>query len=291
MTDISVIILVGNEELHIRRCLERIAAIEPKQVIVVESQRGDSTHEIASSMGAICVWHDWPGNQAAQFEWALKTLKIDGGWILRLDADEYLTDALVEEIKGKLPTLDDNVAGVVFKRRHMWSGKWIKRGMYPTKILRLFRCGRGSSDGKLMDEHIVVSGSVVEFNYDFVDDSLITIDEWEKKHRQYAKREARSFLSGERSSGSKAILKWMYYHILPSAIRPWIYYIKRAFISGAFFESPEARDFTFRHALWYRMLVEREIKLLRREKGMFSVFDDFMQADMESYDRIIHSQE
>ncbi len=36
MTDIAVIILTKNEKLHIGRCLERIAALSPRQVFVVD---------------------------------------------------------------------------------------------------------------------------------------------------------------------------------------------------------------------------------------------------------------
>jgi len=304
MTDISVVILVGNEALHIKRSLERLAALEPRQVFVVESQKGDNTHELAvetaRSLGwSVCekmedaeaftpipsslfliTYHDYPGYQAAQFQWALDNLPIEGEWILRLDADEYLTDELIAELKAKLPQVqqDDScsvlpdssiqlpasISGVILKRRHMWRNVWVKGGMYPTRILRLFRSGHGRSDGKLMDEHIIVDGGVVEFEHDFVDHSLIPLAEWEAKHRDYARREARSFLSGQKSAGVKGKLKWCYYHLLPSFCRPAVYWFKRAIISGAFFESPEARDFTYRHAFWYRTLVEREIRALKR---------------------------
>ena len=66
--------------------------------------------------------------------------------------------------------------------------------MYPTKILRLFRKGYGRSDMKIMDEHIVVQRRVVEFENDFVDHSLISLEEWKEKHRNYAKREAHSYI-------------------------------------------------------------------------------------------------
>ena len=36
MTDISVIILTKDEKLHIRRCLERLAPLEPRQIFVVD---------------------------------------------------------------------------------------------------------------------------------------------------------------------------------------------------------------------------------------------------------------
>ena len=288
MTDISVIILVGKEELHIQRCLEKLAPLEPRQVFVVESQKGDRTHEIAletarslawdvhlraddqfstATTQVYLVWHNYPGYQAAQFEWALDKLPIESEWVLRLDADEYLTDLLVNEMKSKIPSIPLSVAGVILKRRHMWRDVWVKGGMYPSRILRLFRKGHGKSDGKLMDEHIVVDGKVVEFSNDFVDHSLISLADWEAKHKEYAKREAESFLSGQKSTGTKGKFKWMYYHLLPPFCRPSIYWLKRAIVDGAYFESPEARDFTYRHAFWYRSLVEKEIVSLRRCEG------------------------
>ena len=36
MTDTAVIILTKDEQLHIGRCLERIAALSPRQVFVVD---------------------------------------------------------------------------------------------------------------------------------------------------------------------------------------------------------------------------------------------------------------
>ncbi len=47
MTDMSVIILVGQEKFHISRCLEKLAALTPQQVFVVESQEGDRGHQVA----------------------------------------------------------------------------------------------------------------------------------------------------------------------------------------------------------------------------------------------------
>lgn len=294
MTDISVIVLVGREERHIARCLEKLAALAPRQVFVVESQHGDRTHEVAVETGRslkfevrslkcdslrcevsssksdtilYTVFHPWPGNQAAQFQWALDNLPIEANWILRLDADEYLTPELIAEIQERLPKLPNAVAGVVLRRRHIWRDVWVKRGMYPTRILRIFRRGRGRSDGKLMDEHILVDGESVEFQHDFVDHSLIPLEDWEAKHRNYARREAQSFLSGEKSTGAKGRLKWCYYHLLPSFARPAIYWFRRAIVAGAYFESPEARDFTWRHAFWYRTLVEKEIREMKQMRN------------------------
>ena len=92
MTDIAVIILTKNEQLHIGRCLERLAPLEPRQIFVVDCFSTDDSDKTAAEMGATVVQREWPGLQSVQFNWALDNLKIESKWILRLDADEYLTD-------------------------------------------------------------------------------------------------------------------------------------------------------------------------------------------------------
>ena len=99
MTNLAVIILQKNEKLHIRRCLERLAPLEPQQIFVVDCYSTDGSDQIARQMGAIVVQHAWPGLYAKQFNWALDNLPIQTKWILRLDADEYLYPETCEEVK------------------------------------------------------------------------------------------------------------------------------------------------------------------------------------------------
>ena len=120
LLDLTVIILTKNEKLHIARCLDNVNKVADK-VYVIDCQSTDGTQEIARRMGAEVVEHDWPGNQAAQFNWVLDNINIDTEWIFRLDADEYLTDELVEEIRTRLPKVSDDVTGIIFKRFCGWS--------------------------------------------------------------------------------------------------------------------------------------------------------------------------
>ena len=75
MLDITVIILTYNEEIHIRRCLENIKPFA-KEIYVIDCFSTDGTKEIAESLGATVIQHEWPGNQAEQFNWALDNIKI-----------------------------------------------------------------------------------------------------------------------------------------------------------------------------------------------------------------------
>ena len=112
MLDISVIILTFNEEVHIRRCLENVNQFA-KKVYIIDCFSKDKTVEIAESMGATVVQHQWPGNQAEQFNWALENINIDTEWILRLDADEFCSEKLIEEMREKLPNLSTDTYAAV----------------------------------------------------------------------------------------------------------------------------------------------------------------------------------
>ena len=153
---LSVIILTRDEQLHIRRCIERVRPIAT-EIFVVDSCSTDGTQAIARSLGATVVEHPWPGLYAVQLNWALDNLPLTGDWVLRLDADEYLTEALIAEIQAKLDTLPADVTGIRFKRRHIFLGRWVRHGIYPVWLLRLVRQGKARCEERKMDEHLRLS--------------------------------------------------------------------------------------------------------------------------------------
>lgn len=273
MTDLAVLILTRDEERHIARCLDRIAPLRPREIVVVDSGSTDATAACVEAFRAASpgtdvrfVFHAWPGSQAAQFQWALDCVPLRSEWIFRLDADEYVLPELVDEIRARLPNADFD--GVILKRRHVvgWLGdRWMRRGMYPTPILRLFRRGKGRSDLKLMDEHILVDGRVVTFDGDFVDHSLVPFDVWWRKHEAYATREALSRLAGESSSGSRSLAKKVYY-LAPPYVRPLAYFLYRFLVCGAVWEGPSAWRWCWWHAFRYRARVDAELSRLRRAR-------------------------
>lgn len=260
MTNLTVIILTGNEELHIGRCLEKLRDLNPRQVVVVDSESTDGTRQIATDAGAEVVVHPWPGNQAAQFNWFIDNHAIDTEWVLRIDADEWLTPELIEEIKAKMPTMSEDVSGIVLKRRHYFAGGWAKHGTYPVRILRLFRTGKARyADNMVMDEHLIVDGKTIELDHDFVDESLISMDQWREKHRGYAKREAQMVIDGK-VNGNKVT-----YYRLPPYLRAVAYFCIRYFLKGGFLDGKAGWMWNFWQGLWYRWIVDREIARLRRE--------------------------
>ena len=41
MTDIAVIILIGQEKMHLKRCVEKLTPLNLRQIFLVESQPDD----------------------------------------------------------------------------------------------------------------------------------------------------------------------------------------------------------------------------------------------------------
>ena len=272
--DISIVILTYNEERHIRRCIENVAHMA-KEVFVVDCFSTDQTKNIAENLGACVFEQVWPGNQAEQMNWALTHLPIKTKWILRLDADEYLTDELKREIEFKLDGLSKDITGCVFKRRHIFLGKWIKAGTYPVKLLRLFQYRKAICEQRLMDEHIqLLEGNCIEFEHDFVDDNLNNLSWWSQKHIGYVIREATDLLDLEYGFLKKSLdnqegklgkqaaekrARKMKYARLPLFWRAFAYFICRYIIKGGWMEGKEGFLWHFLQGWWYRTLVDAKI--------------------------------
>ena len=104
--DLSVIILTGNEEVHIKRCLDRICDIA-KEVFIIDCFSSDNTLEIASKYPEVTILQNKWVNYASQFNWALENAEIKTSWILRLDADEYLADETKDRLLKELPEMSE----------------------------------------------------------------------------------------------------------------------------------------------------------------------------------------
>lgn len=279
--DITTIILTYNEELHIRRCLENVCPFS-KKVYVIDSPSTDRTVEICKEFPEVeVVVHKYPGNQAEQFNWALDNCEIKTEWVLRLDADEYLLPQLVEEMQIKLPSMGDDVTGVELKRRHIFMAKWVKHGIYPVLIMRLFRNGCARYDNRLMDEHIALShGRSIAFENDFCDHSLISIDDYCKKHLNYARREAVEILDeiyslsqhldnglAHASQAEQKHKRKSGYNKLPLFLRSFIYFCYRYIIKGGFLDGAPGFVFAFVQGWWYRTMVDVNVYNAKKACG------------------------
>ena len=225
----------------------------------------------------------WENNYAKQFNWGLQNADIHTEWVLRLDADEYLLPELKDELQAKLPNLPSSVSGIIVNRRHIFMDKWMKRGIYPVKLLRFFRYGVGFCEQRLMDEHIQLrKGESVEFEHDFCDHNLNNLSWFCHKHVDYAIREAVDLLDiefdltgaadtdEEKGISQQAKDKRMKKHKYarqPLFGRSFAYFCYRYFLKGAILDGKVGFIWTFMQGWWYRTLVDAKVYEIKKHCG------------------------
>ncbi len=281
--DLTVIILAFNEEKHLTRCLQSLARVA-RRVVVVDCFSTDRTVEIATSHGADVVQHPWV-NHSAQVNWALDNVPVDTQWTMRLDADEVVTPQLAQALHRDLPNYPEAVMGLTVNRQIHFLGRWIRHGaIYPLRMLRIWRTGHGRCENRWMDEHMIVSGEIRHVDADIADINLNNITWWTAKHNQYASREAvdllmhreRTGATAETSqldaqAGMKRWLKLKVYARLPLGLRALLYFLYRYFLRLGFLDGWQGFAFHFLQGFWYRFLVDvkvHELETVMRSQGL-----------------------
>ena len=155
---ISATIITHNEERNIARAIESLRCAD--EIIVVDSGSNDRTVELAQKLGAKVIEADWPG-YAKQKNFAAEQAQYD--WILSLDADESLSEALEAEIwqwKKHEPDRD----AYTMPRLAQYLGRWIRHsGWYPDRKVRLYDRRKSRWEGDYVHESVKVAGTLGSF--------------------------------------------------------------------------------------------------------------------------------
>src|SRR6201996_8826018 len=177
---ISATIIAFNEERNIARVIESLRCCD--EILVLDSGSNDRTVEIATKLGARVVEASWHG-YAAQKNIAVELASND--WILSLDADESLSEALEAEIwhiKKAGPRFD----GYTMPRLAQYLGRWIYHsGWYPDRKVRLYDRRKAKWVGDFVHESVKPQGTIghlqsniLHFTCDSLSEHLRTLDRY-----------------------------------------------------------------------------------------------------------------
>jgi glycosyltransferase involved in cell wall biosynthesis len=274
--NLSVLILTHNENLHIERCIQSLKLIT-NDIFVVDSFSSDNTLDICRKYGVEIYQRKWV-NYADQFQWGLDNCPITTEWVMRMDADEYIEQDLIDEINNDILISSINTQGFYIRRKYFFLGKWIKHGaVYPLNLLRIWKHGQGRIENRWMDEHIVLSGNGItaQLSGHIVDDNLNNTKWWTDKHNKYADREMIDILdrkyqlfdcddavkndSDSSQAKIKRLVKEGIYNKLPIFVRPLLYFLYRYFLRLGFLDGKKGFAFHFFQGYWYRSLVDLRV--------------------------------
>jgi glycosyltransferase involved in cell wall biosynthesis len=202
MTKLSVIIITKNEAAMIARCLKSVAWAD--EIVVLDSGSEDDTVKICSELGArVELTSDWPGF-GAQKNRALAL--ATGEWILSLDADEWVTADLREEIEKAIKQPETNIA-FRMPRLSSYCGRYMHHsGWSPDYVTRLFKRSAARFSDDLVHERLIVDGLLGSLRQPLMHETLRNLDQLLEKINSYSSAGAEMMAaSGKRATLASAI--------------------------------------------------------------------------------------
>lgn len=152
---LSVTIITRDEAHNIARCLESVRWAD--EIVVVDSGSTDGTIEICRSFPCRLIQTEWRGFGPTK-RFAVEQAAHD--WILSVDADEVITDALARAIRALLDA-PPQAAAYRITRRSYYLGNPIRfSGWQRDCPVRLFDRRRGNFGDEIVHESVHVEGKV-----------------------------------------------------------------------------------------------------------------------------------
>ncbi len=191
---LSVTLLAFNEQATIGKCLKSVKSIADEMIVFVDALTTDNTASIAKQLGAKVTLIPHEDNFHINKHKANSQAKSD--WVLQLDADEFVTPELRDEIKtllaGKhfgydswqspikaeihriLPfsfkpprKLTSPASAYYLPRKNFFLNRYLHHtGQYPDPVIRLFQNGKARLPAKDVHEQMQVTGPIGWLSHD-----------------------------------------------------------------------------------------------------------------------------
>ncbi len=200
---ISAIVITRNEERNIRACLDSLAWVD--EIVVVDAGSADATAAICREYTDCVMVTDWPGF-GPQKNRALDA--ASGDWILSIDADERVSEALRDELRA-ISEDPGSAPCWLLPRRSNYCGRMMRHsGWYPDYVLRFFRRDAGHFSEDLVHEKVETDATPARARNDLLHYPMENLEDVVDKMNRYSSLAAEDkYRRGERSSVLLAVLR------------------------------------------------------------------------------------
>jgi glycosyltransferase involved in cell wall biosynthesis len=186
---LTIIIPAFNEERNIREAFA--CARWADEVMVVDSFSTDRTAETARELGARVLVHEYV-NSATQKNWAIPQASHE--WVMILDADERISDALRDEIRAFIADPGRDAGLRIFRANH-FMGKPVRHcGWQDDSVLRVFPRGRGRYPDREVHADVELDGPVRIARNKLFHDTFTSFEQYMRKFDRYT-----SWAAGDRA--------------------------------------------------------------------------------------------
>jgi glycosyltransferase involved in cell wall biosynthesis len=225
LEQITPLLITYNEAPNIRRTIEKL--LWARRIVVIDSGSTDRTADILQAYPQIEVIQHPFTDFASQCNFGLT--HICTPWVLSLDADYVLSDALVEEI-GRLAETEA-IAGYRVRFAYCVYGRPLRGTLYPPRVV-LYRKDRAFYHNEGHGHRVAVSGAVSALANVIYHDDRKPLRRWLESQLRYAAAEAHHLATSpvEKLKRSDRVrrLAWA----APLAVLPYTLFVKGCILDG-----------------------------------------------------------
>jgi glycosyltransferase involved in cell wall biosynthesis len=221
---VGVLILTYNEGPNIERTLSKLGWA--KRILIIDSGSTDETIKIASRHPRVEVINRPFDDHATQWNFGLSWIGTD--WVLSLDADYELSDALVAELRTLVPA--EQVAGFQARFVYRVHGRVLRASLYPPRIV-LYRKGQARYRNEGHTQRIITDGPVRWLAGPIFHDDRKPLSRWLVSQMQYACAEADHLLASNPNS-----LRWTDRVRAMSGPAPMLVFFYTLLVKGCIFD-------------------------------------------------------
>ncbi len=231
---ISATIITHNEQSNVARAIESLRCCD--EVVLVDSGSDDRTVEIAAKLGARVVESPWQG-YAKQKNFAAEQAAHD--WVLSIDADEALSEALEAEIwqiKKNGPQFD----AYTMPRMAKYLGRWILHsGWYPDGKVRLYDRRKAKWAGEFVHETVQVEGLIGHLECNLLHYTFSSLSEHLRSMDRYTTLAAEELVAHQHKVGWDNLV-----------VDPFWTFLRTYFLQAGFLDGTEGLTIAFMAAFY-----------------------------------------
>ena len=220
---LSALIITFNEESHIEDVMRDLEFTD--EIIVVDSFSTDNTVALVNKFSkAKLIQHKFI-DYTSQRNFAISCAK--NPWILFLDADERLTEALKEEVIETIQKKDAKSA-YLFYRTFIFENRKLRfSGWQTDKIFRLFQKDKAIyTTERLVHEKLAVNGTIGKLKNKLIHFSYTDYESYKGKMVSYGKFKAKEeFLKGVNPN-------FYHFYLHPAYTFSYQYIVRLGFLDG-----------------------------------------------------------
>ena len=226
LNQITPLILTFNEAPNIARTLDQLTWAA--DIVIVDSMSTDHTRAIAARYPSVRVFERAFTTHAEQWNFGLEQTAIKTEWVLALDADFVLTEAVVAELSQLNPAAA--VAGYRASFTYCIDGEPLRSGVYPP-VTVLYRRGAAAYRQDGHTQRVEINGLVFPIIARILHDDRKPLGHWLASQVRYMRLEADKLAAtpSNELSGVDRVRKWI-------VLAPPLVFLRCMLIGGGIFD-------------------------------------------------------